>query len=587
MIRSHRGRKISVIRWLACVALTLAAHGQAAGQQPVAINFDLSALNYSSDPSYVPISTLSSSGSNVFVSFLGASGFSATIGSGSLTKSGTTWTYATGSGTTSTTSVLSPSFPVSFLQSNQLSLIQASGRVYFSYGADSYGNGSPPGTPLPSGGTRYSFVEINYNDGNGLDATNIDQFGGSLKITARNAASQSTATVGNSLSTQEMMTTLTQVTGGTGSSVVVMSGTQVSSVSGVQFAGTSPVYGNLQSYLNAVWTGTGSSALKQPTLTNIIDSAYPGGLGAAGWTSSASPASGTASYNVSANTNYNVGYYFQPTIVPSGSYASVTFSGSVTITSATSNNPILKTYDGLTISIASSSTAGTAGAGMNSYLNSGGPTDDTMITLTGTGWTSFNQDFFLPNNNSSAAPNSDLINTGSFTSQNVSYGQVVQKVLGDFQEGVTAGMYGNTMSGTYTYYQNNRPTGVTGTAAAYGELSSALWFQNPSLAYSNTDATSMNLYAKQIFPNTFVSSPSGTAMFGGVYGAPFDDRYNSNLSEPWLKNTIPIPTDGGSLTFQFYEAAPVPEPSSIILVISGSALGGFAWRRRRKPAGRG
>jgi hypothetical protein len=432
-------------------------------------------------------------------------------------------------------------------------------------------------------------IEVNYGagGGNGVDLTNIDQFGGSLQMTARNSSSAVTHATGNSRSSQEMMTRLVAVAGGTGSTLVVNSASQVASVTGLAFSGTSSAYGNLQQYLGTVWNGSGTSTLQSPLLTNILDDAYPGGLGATGWTSGST--TGTTTPIVSPNTTYNVGYYFNPTItattVNAATYHGVTFSGSVTIVSATTTGPVLKTYTGLTINVLT----GTDGSQMNAYLNSGGPTSDTNIQLTGTGWADFYSDFYLPNNNSSAAPDITLVNTGSNSALNIPYGQVVQKVIGDFQEAVVSGLYGNIMSGTYAYYENNLPVAVSGTAAAVGELRSSLWWQNPSLAYSNTDTSAKNLYSNEVFPNSFVTGTGGfSAAYGGVYGAPFDDRYGNVIYEPQFGNTFALPTDGGSLTVKFLEGVPVPEPSGVaLLTVMGATASGMAWRRRQRKSSAG
>jgi hypothetical protein len=567
-------------------------------EQPVRLNFDTSALTYSPDPQYVSLyngGASSLTGSNIYVSIQGGAGFSATIGTGSLSFASGTWSYVTASSTSQYASTMSQAFSVADLQATPLQLVSANAsRFIFSYGTNAYGYAgsspaAPPGTPLSPSSARYSVIEVNYGagGGNGVDLTNIDQFGGSLQMTARNSSSAVTHATGNSRSSQEMMTRLVAVAGGTGSTLVVNSASQVASVTGLAFSGTSSAYGNLQQYLGTVWNGSGTSTLKSPLLTNILDDAYPGGLGATGWTSGST--TGTTTPIVSPNTTYNVGYYFNPTItattVNAATYHGVTFSGSVTIVSATTTGPVLKTYTGLTINVLT----GTDGSQMNAYLNSGGPTSDTNIQLTGTGWADFYSDFYLPNNNSSAAPDITLVNTGSNSALNIPYGQVVQKVIGDFQEAVVSGLYGNIMSGTYAYYENNLPVAVSGTAAAVGELRSSLWWQNPSLAYSNTDTSAKNLYSNEVFPNSFVTGTGGfSAAYGGVYGAPFDDRYGNVIYEPQFGNTFALPTDGGSLTVKFLEGVPVPEPSGVaLLTVMGATASGMAWRRRQRKSSAG
>lgn len=593
LCRSAAMRRPLVHGVLATALACWAGAGTCFSADPLSLRFDLSSLTYASGTQYAPIynaGASSLSGSNIFVSFQ-AGTFSATIGgTASLSASGNTWTYTTASSTTTYNSIMSQAFSAQQLQDSgfQIGTISA-GRIIFAYGADSYGYGAsgtasvaPPGTPLAPGSTRYSVIEMNYNAGNGVDLTNIDQFGGALQITARDSANALVASTGNTKSTQQFMTDMVSIAGGTASPLVVMSGTQVASVTGPSVwngspAVTSAAYGDLQQYIGTVASGTGSAALKSPTLTNIIDTAYPGGLGSIAFLTSS-----TAGNSLVTGSNYQVGYSFTPTVTPSGSLASISFTGSVSILSQSTpaSGPIAHTYGGLTFSIAS-------GTSMDSYLASGGPTSFTTIVLSGTGWTQFSQDFANQTGNPSdnaayAAPLNGVI-SGSNSPLNSEYGQVIQKVMGDFQEAVTAGLYGNTMSGSYTYFQNNSTSPVTG-SGTFGELPSAIWWQNPQLAYSNTNSLAKNLFANEVFPNTFVTGTGGfSASGGGVYGAPYDDRFG-NVIDPALtqwRNTFALPTDGGSLTVMFFEGIPVPEPSGVTVVAIACAAVGVSCRRRR------
>ncbi len=583
---------------LAITFVSWAAVGRPA--DPLNLKFDFSNLTYAPGP-YVSLyngGASSLSGSNIFVSFQ-AGTFSGTIGgTASLSLSSGTWTYTTTSSTTTYTSIMSQSFSAQELQDNgfQLGSIGA-GRIIFSYGTNAYGYGasgtasvSPPGTPLSSGSTRYSVAEINYNAGNGVDLTNIDQFGGALQITARNSSNVIVASTGNTKSSQQFMTDMVNIAGGTTSPLVVMSGSQVASVTGPSVWNGAPsvtaaAYGDLQQYIGTVASGSGSTALKSPTLTNIIDNGFPGGLGAIAFLTSS-----TAGNSLTTGSNYQLGYSFTPTVTPSGTLASVSFTGSVSVLSQATpaSGPVAHTYNGLTFTIAS-------GSSMDSYLASGGPTSFTNIALSGSGWTQFSQDFAnvisgTPGANATYAAPLPAIVGGSNSSNNAEYGQVIQKVMGDFQEAVTAGLYGNTMSGSYSYFQNNLTTPVSGTGTI-GELTSAIWWQNPQFAYSNTDPLAKNLFANEVFPNTFVTGTGGfSASGGGVYGAPYDDRFGS-LIDPALsqwKNTFPLPTDGGSLTINFFEGVPVPEPSAVALfAVPAATLGGLAWRRSRRTRRKG
>ena len=128
--------------------------------------------------------------------------------------------------------------------------------------------------------------------------------------------------------------------------------------------------------------------------------------------------------------------------------------------------------------------AATAGAGIN---------------VTSGGWGDLNNDFGTANVNAA----------------------VLQKIAGDFAEGMTCGF----------------PGSATPSASSPGtnldNLTSYEWWQNPLLAYE--PAQPANPYYSAY--GNGVSANSGgingiTFSRGGVYGSPYDDRFGLNLISP-------------------------------------------------------
>jgi len=573
--------------------------------QSLPLYFDTSHLTLATGTQYVTLNNGTATGSltpnDVYVTFQGASGTVAAVYqgvSGTLSWTNQDFSWITSNTTKNYTSIMSQSFSVGGLQ-NQMMTVQNLGasRVTFSYGqfVNDFTNPSNVAALTNSSPIRFTYTEPNYTvssgtvTANGWDLTNIDQYGGSLQLTSWQGVSGSGAInlqTKATRSTQEMMSRLVTLAGGTASNPVVMSGSGVSRVIGPTDL-TTTEFGNMQAYMGAV--GTGSSGLASPRLTNLlIDNGALQGPGSQQYSTTASPSAG-----LSGNTTYNLSYYFTPvvsstTLSTSGTGYNVVFSGSV-VAANNSSGAVSATYSDLTVTVSS----GTDGSAMNAFLNTGNASGGTIITLgggTANAWATLATDF-----GTGVGPTAAVI-AGSTSSIGADYGWAAQRVMGDFQEGVMAGLYGNQQSGTYTYYT----TGSTGLAvansgtAAIGSLRSADWFQNPQFAYTGTAPGSVNTFAREVFLNSSIATNSGTILTGGgVYGAQYDDRFSSNFQFPEYVNTIPgsefaPTTTPGSITVTFLEAAAVPEPSAVALVVTAAATcGGVAWRRRRRRGGRG
>jgi hypothetical protein len=206
---------------------------------------------------------------------------------------------------------------------------------------------------------------------------------------------------------------------------------------------------------------------------------------------------------------YNLDYHFTAVVTqatspdskdnnPNGTY-SVELSGYVNATLAGSAPGDIQSYqyDNLSISIAADDLtdgnlfmtnfiyqAATAGAG---------------IDVTSSGWSDLNNDFGTANVNAA----------------------LLQKVAGDFAEGMTCGFPGSTTPST------------SSSGTELGNLTSYEWWLNPLLAYEPAQPASPYYSAY----GNVVSAHSGgingiTFSRGGVYGAPYDDRFSLNLIAP-------------------------------------------------------
>jgi hypothetical protein len=593
------------------VGLPATSHGQS--WLPIPINFDTVSLATSGNTpasGVVPYNggvVGSLSDSTVYVSFLAGNNLTATIGSGTLAYASGTWNWSSGTVANSYVSTMSQSFAIADLKTAGLQLVDANAsRMYISYGINAYDKSAQP---VYTDGGRFSYVELNYktNGGNGVDLSSIEQFSGSLSAKSYAAPSAGGGLLyatGNTPSTQQLMTQLVTAAGGTGagSTWVPTNGSAVVRVTGPStVVDVASPFTNFQPYLASVYA-SGSSELQSPTMTLMRDPYTPQptagfrsgtAVGALNWSGGIGFVSNTAANGVTGSTTYNTGYFFKPSVTrnvtASGTYYGVVFTGSVSVcetTAAAGTTTPTKWYDGLTINV----NTGTDGAAINSYLQSGGPTGVTNITLSGTGWSQFSTDFCLgsgTSNAGAAAPDFTVVG-GANSQYNSDYGQIVQKVIGDFQEGVNAGLYANAVSGSYNYWLFSNGASALNTTGTIGVLPSSVWFQNPALAYGNSGSGAQNTYAAVIWKNSYQLTASGSYAYGGVYGAPFDDRFGS----PYVGsfgNTFPLDDNGGSLTIVLNEAiTAVPEPAACMTLFgAATTVGALIWHRgrnRRRPA---
>jgi len=481
-------------------------------------------------------------GDNIFVTFSAADSnlvFSGTSGVSSILFN---------SGTLSNGNVTSQSFTLNQLASGTLTVNSATSLIgYISYGTST---GFASGTTAPSPfttTTRYSNFEFTYSGtSGGADLTNIAQFGGSLKMETYAGATQQGYTQ-NSLNSGDLFRALA-ATASSSPSAVITTGTGGTGQF-VRVVGPSkfpnglindpyPTYNN---YLESLYTTSGSTS-SVASLQNLKPNTAPGGSGSIGMTST-----GTTGGVVS-GTTYNADYYFDayvsPVITGSTTTYQVLLSGSVVMTPATTGTAV--TYTGLGILL-------TADSGTNLYMtnfinqqtNTG---NGINVSLTGSAnWASLESAF------------AGATNTLSL------------KAEGDFSEGILTGLVGSL-------------TQISGTAI--GDMTSAQWWENGLSAYAHAQPSNLyyNTFGQVIYDNSGganTASVSGTFTDGGVYGNPYDDRFQTQLlgldsSVTDLK--ISLLADGNLNV--------VPEPGATALILSGLSLlaGSRLLRGRRKTA---
>lgn len=366
---------------------------------------------------------------------------------------------------------------------------------------------------------RYSIFEISYNGTTGgADITNISQYGGSISMEfLNNKVVQSK--VGNTIDTTSMFTALANASGfsGTTSTPVIYLdsngdflraiGTNVFPNGTIQTP-----YPTFNAYLQSLFTtyGTKSVVLE---LTNLATGASPGGTGSVGYDST------KTATKVTAGSIYNLDYHFKAVVSqvtlpdptnnnPNGTY-SVGLSGYVNATLAgVADAKTIKNhkYDNLSITIpADDLTAGAENLYMTNFIYMASTTG-AGINVTSSGWNE-----------------SDLNNDFGVGVVNAAF---LQKVAGDFAEGIICGFPGSIT--------NSNTTPVT----ELSDLSSYDWWQNPQLAYAK--AQPKNAFYS-IWGNVIYANSGGvngiTFSVGGVYGSPYDDRFGLNLISPDANTT--------------------------------------------------
>lgn len=485
-------------------------------------------------------------------------------------------------GTAAGNNVMSPAYTIADMNAGggaQANLVLGN-NLYIEYGQNTIGNNPPPSTNNPT--TRFATVEFTYNQGqttNNLDFTAINNIGAAVRATY--VGNSGTTSLGFTNYTSELLPTLgAAVAPSNLASAASASGTvsnsggnYVASVlstaqppSGGQTNTNTAFLAGYPAYIASVLSGTVAS-VKQPLMTNQAGGSNPTPadlVGAPGFQGTLTGSTPVATYQVAS--------FFTPTFTPavSDTTYSITFTGSITAVqqgySGTAPNNQFRTYGTgstpLTITIAS-------GSSFYGYLANGNVNNAT-VTLSGSDWATFSTDFYQSGygNGSQAAPNGSIA-LGSTSNDSVDYGQIVQRAIGDLQEMMMIGVYGNTSEVLFS-----------GSSVILGSLPSQNVWSDKAYAYVNTGSTGFNPIGEYIWQNSSYTDSSGNSTMGAVYSNPYDDRFQGGVS-------IGLDNQGGTLTIDLREIAPVPEPSAMaLLVIGGAALGGFGWRRRRRTGAR-
>ena len=405
----------------------------------------------------------------------------------------------------------SKAYSLQDIQTNGLVLNSATSLVGFiSYGSadgiEKLAAGNQPNF-LSADTPRYSIFEISYSgDSGGADITNISQYGGSIKMEFRENGTVQTW-VGNTADTTTTFQDLAATSGfsGTQSTAAVyldQNGDFLRIIGTNLFpnGATQNPYPSFNAYLQSLYTTYGSNSVVKD-LTNLAPGQQPGGTGAVGLESTSSAT------KVTPDTTYNIDYHFtavvdqatapNPPSDPNGTY-SVTLSGYVNATAATSAATIQSyKYDGLSITIAADDLVND-----NLYMTNfiyQAATTGAGIDVTNSGWSDLNNDFGEANANAA----------------------MLLKATGDFAEGITCGFPGSTTE------SDSSPN------TKLKDLTSYQWWQNPQLAYgpAQTSNAYYSAYGNVVSANS--AGENGVSFSrGGVYGAPYDDRFDLNLIAP-------------------------------------------------------
>lgn len=502
---------------LAAVALGLFASGFGnLGAQTLNLTFDYSQL---ANPAY--------SGSNLYVTFQGHSG--------TLTVNGDLYTFVNGTANSST--LLTQSYALDSLSSSSISIANVTSLVgYISYGS-SVGFASATAAPSPfTTPTRYANFELTYNNGVGqTDITQIAQFGGGLnqKLFTNISGTTPIAFTGNNLGTVHttsgaIMSALAGVTSATSNAVITTgpggTGEYVRVIGPSKFgnSGAPNPYPSFNPYLEHLSDISSGGTLSVARLENLKPGALPGGAGSNGLVYSGTPGGVFTS-----GSTYLANYYFDTHVTPVISGTTTTYqvvlSGSITL--ADSANSVLKTYTDLTATLIADS--GTNPSMLNNIYSQVLTGQGTDIVFSGTGWGALNADF----------------TAGNATLQ--------PEIVGDFTQGMLAGLVGNTMI-------------LSGTVPI-GEMTSAAWWDNALFSYTGTNPDFANEYGAIIFENSggFNSAAiSGTFNSAAVYGNPYDDRWGSpviNFTTDTTNTLLISLIPDGNMS--------VPEPATAGLVV--------------------
>jgi len=474
-------------------------------------------------------------------------------------------------------SVMSPAYTIANMNAGggaKANLVLGN-NLYIEYGQNTIGNAPPPNTQTPT--TRFATVEFTYKQNestNNLDFTAINNIGAAVRATY--VGTSGTSSIGFTNYTSELLPTLgaavtpTNLASASSPSGAVQNdgGNYVASVlstaqppSGGQTNTNTAFLAGYPAYIASVLSGT-VATVKSPLMTN-----QPGGLNPTPADLVVAPGfQGPVRTGSAPGNTWQVASFFTPTFTSSVSDTtySITFTGSITAVQPgyTGTTDQFRTYGTgaapLTITIDS-------GSSFYGYLANGNVNMAT-VTLSGSDWTTFSTDFYQGGygNGSQAAPNI-IIAGGATSNDSIDYGQIVQKAIGDLQEMMMIGVYGNTSEVLFS-----------GSSVILGSLPSQNVWSDKAYAYVNTGSTGFNPIGEYIWQNSSYTDSSGLSTMGAVYSNPYDDRFQNGVS-------IGMDSLGGTLTIDLREIAPVPEPTALALVAAaGATLGGVAWRRRRR-----
>ena len=549
-----------------------------------------------------PGGTLPSSGTTTnFSAVIGNSGTLEWKGASSTSGTqwlGGNWYFTDVTGTTTTyQSGMSQGFTVAEMNAGAGTKIQTlyGNNMFIEYGQNTISENPPPTSSTQA---RYTDVEWTFVTGssfNNLDLTTINNAGAALNV--RYIGTSSTSSVGFTAYTEEVLPTL----GGLNPSQVFAAGTPAGALStgsspyiasvpqgGSIPAGTS-FYATYPAYIASVLTGT----LGSPLLTNQPGGSSPTAAAfqqAQGFTSATT---GTVAQQVA--------MFFRPTFTAVNSVYDITLTGSIASTtpSGTTTWYGTGTSGALTINV-SNAVGGVPAVGFYGYLANGN-VNNSVVTLgggintgsgtSGGGWQQFSHDFWQGGGNYGGTGNQGGPSPELFTSLSTSgttdsayYGQIVQRALGDLQELLMIGAFGNeTQVNLPAVPLANASVDQPGFQAYVGPLGGApsqnVWSAKANAYLNTSSGTGYNTSGEWVWTNS-ESVINGIASTGAIYSNPYDDRFTQYAGA----TVIDMDSSGGTLTIDLREIAVVPEPSAVALLsVAGATLGGLGWLRRRRP----
>lgn len=620
-----RRRSLAAAFWCLIGAFATPVNAQ---PQPLTLVFGtnhLGTYQSVSEPTYgVWSNGLIVSDTNIYVSFqwsnagpggtLPSSGtttnFSAVIGNsgtlewkGASSTSGTQWAggnwyFTDVTGTTTTyQSGMSQGFTVAEMNAGAGTKIQTlyGNNMFIEYGQNTISENPPPTSSTQA---RYTDVEWTFVTGssfNNLDLTTINNAGAALNV--RYIGTSSTSSVGFTAYTEEVLPTL----GGLNPSQVFAAGTPAGALStgsspyiasvpqgGSIPAGTS-FYATYPAYIASVLTGT----LGSPLLTNQPGGSSPTAAAfqqAQGFTSATT---GTVAQQVA--------MFFRPTFTAVNSVYDITLTGSIASTtpSGTTTWYGTGTSGALTINV-SNAVGGVPAVGFYGYLANGN-VNNSVVTLgggintgsgtSGGGWQQFSTDFWqgggiYGGTGNQGGPSPELFTSlsTSGTTDSAYYGQIVQRALGDLQELLMIGAFGNeTQVNLPAVPLAGASVDQPGFQAYVGPLGGApsqnVWSAKANAYLNTSSGTGYNTSGEWVWTNS-ESVINGIASTGAIYSNPYDDRFTQYAAA----TVINMDSSGGTLTIDLREIAVIPEPSALALLsVAGATLGGLGWLRRRRP----